>query len=136
MQRLKGLISIFLVLQSPLVMAQEPACRTPLKPMLRVEMFFGREIDGRLGVSGKKWQRFVAREIAPRFSGLTVLDGRGWWRGPKGRAVNNESSKVVIIVMPDSETARERIDAVARAYKARFKQQSVGIVIQSACAGF
>ncbi|HET7848614.1 MAG TPA: DUF3574 domain-containing protein [Pseudolabrys sp.] len=136
MPGLKRLIPIFLVLQASLAMAQEPACRTPLKPMLRVELFFGRESGGRLSVSETKWARFVRRELAPRFPGMTVLDGRGWWRDPNGRAVDNEPSKVVVIVTPDSEGLHERIEAVAAAYKARFRQQSVGIATQPVCAAF
>jgi hypothetical protein len=137
MQWLKGLITVCLLAQAPAASAQDAACRAPLKSMLRVEMFFGRNIGGRVGVTGAKWARFVAHELAPRFpDGLTVVDGGGWWRDPRGRTVANEPSKVVIIVTADNPGIRERIDAASAAYKAKFRQQSVGIVTDTVCAAF
>jgi len=65
MQWLKGLIAVCFVVQAFSASAQETPCRAPAKPMLRAEMFFGRNVGGRLGVSEAKWMRFVARELAP-----------------------------------------------------------------------
>jgi hypothetical protein len=42
----------------------------------------------------------------------------------------------VMIVVPENPPVQERIDAIANAYKRQFKQQSVGIVIHTACASF
>ena len=33
--------------------------------MLRAELYFGRNIGGRVGVSERQWARFLAREITP-----------------------------------------------------------------------
>jgi hypothetical protein len=43
---------------------------------------------------------------------------------------------MVMIVVPENPPVQERTDAIAGAYKRQFKQQSVGIVIRTACASF
>lgn len=137
MQWLKGLIVACLFAQASAAAAQDLACRAPLKPMLRAEMYFGRNVGNRIVVTEAKWARFVARELVPRFpDGLTVFDARGWWRDPKGRAMANEPGKIVIVVTADNDGTRERVDAVAAAYKRQFRQQSVGIVTRPVCAAF
>lgn len=115
--------------------AQDLSCPGPLKPMLRTELFFGRHAGDRLAVSDKQWTRFVARELTPRFpDGLTVLDGTGQWRD--GGRVMREPSKIVIVVTAADAEARERIAAATKAYVARFRQKSVGVVTQPVCAAF
>lgn len=115
--------------------AQE--CSHPAKPMLRAELMFGRHIGGRLGVSERQWTRFVARELTPRFpDGLTVLDAQGQWRDRARNAVVREPSKIVIVLIADEASARERLAAAAAAYKARFKQQSVAVLTRPVCAAF
>jgi len=137
MQWLKGLIVACFLAQASAASAQDFACRAPSQPMLRAEMYFGRNVGNRIVVTEAKWARFVARELVPRFpDGLTVLDSRGWWRDPAGRAVANEPGKVVIVFAADDAATRERVDAVAAAYKTQFRQQSVGIVTRPACAAF
>ena len=110
-------------------------CADPLKPMLRAELFFGRSIGHRFGVSDRQWQSYVDRELAPRFpGGFTVVDGKGQWR--EGDAILREASKVVILVAPDSAELRTRLAAARQAYIKRFKQKSVGLVTQAVCAAF
>lgn len=134
MQRSAVLIAIFTALAAP-AMAQGNTCSEPLKPMLRAELSFGRNIGGRLGVSEAQWVRFVAGELTPRFpDGLTVLDGKGQWRGPSGLV--REPSKIVIVVTADDAGARERIADATKAYLTRFRQKSVGVLTQPVCAAF
>lgn len=98
---------------------------------------FGRDVGHRIGVSEKAWARFVAREITPRFpDGLTVTDASGQWRNPASGRIVREPSKLVIIVLPGNEDDEARLEAVVSAYKRQFRQQSVGVVVQSACASF
>lgn len=114
--------------------AAEP-CADPLKPMLRAELFFGRTIGDRFGVTDRLWQIYVDRELTPRFpEGFTVIDGRGQWR--EDDAVMREASKIVIMVMPDSADARTRIATAMNAYIKQFRQKSVGLVTQTVCAAF
>src|SRR5262249_41064108 len=63
------------------------ACNAPQKPMIEVELMFGRNIGGKLGVTDALWRQFLAREMTPRFpDGLTVFDTSGQWRDAKTKA--------------------------------------------------
>jgi hypothetical protein len=64
---------------------------------------------------------------------LTVLDAQGAWKEERQM---REHTKVVIVVLPDEAANREQIAAAMEAYKKRFRQKSVGIVTQPACASF
>ena len=119
--------------------AQAPAlsCHGAQKPSLIAELMFGRDIGNRIGVSERAWEHFVAREITPRFpDGLTVTDASGQWRNPASGRIVREPSKLVTIVLPGNDDDQARLDAVVSAYKRQFRQQSVGLVVQSACASF
>ena len=115
--------------------AQPVTCADPLKPMLRAELLFGRNIGNRLGVSERQWRRFVDRELTPRFpDGLSTVDGKGQWRD--GGTIVREPSKIVVVVMADDPGAHERLAAAASAYIRQFKQKSVGVVTRPVCAAF
>ncbi len=135
MRGLKPLIVIAIAAWASPAPAQPLVCADPLKPMLRNELFFGRNIGSRVGVSERQWRAFVDRELTPRFPfGLTVIDGKGQWR--EGRTIVREPSKIVVAVTPDDADARARIVAATAAYIKRFKQKSVGVVSQAVCAAF
>jgi hypothetical protein len=136
MPGLKGLLAAVMLALASAAHGQEAACAAPAKPMLRAEIYFGRNIGGHLGVGARQWARFVARELTPRFpGGLTVIEGQGQWRGASGSIVH-EPSKIVIVFVPDEAAARDRIAAAAAAYKQRFKQDSVAVVTRAVCVAF
>jgi hypothetical protein len=113
------------------------ACQGAQKSELIAQLLFGRDIGNRVGVSEAAWRRFVAREITPRFpGGLTVISATGQWRDPASRRVLREPSKLVMIVLPGESDDQARLEAVVDAYKHRFHQQSVGVIVQSACVSF
>jgi hypothetical protein len=115
--------------------AAAEACADPLKPMLRAELFFGRTVGDRFGVTDRLWQMYVDRELTPRFpEGFTVVDGKGQWR--EGDAVLREASKIVTVVAADSAEVRTRIATAMNAYIKQFRQKSVGLVTQAVCAVF
>jgi hypothetical protein len=92
---------------------------------------------GGTGVSESGWARFLAKEITLRFpDGLTVYDARGQWRPPGSRSVARERSKVVMIAMPQSAENDARLQEIIKAYKDRFHQTSVGLIVQPACVSF
>ncbi len=123
--------------QLSLAAAQGLSCNAPQKPMMEVEMMFGRNIGGRLGVTEARWRAFLAREVSPRFpDGLTVFDTLGQWRDAKTKALVREPSKIVRIILPADAPAREKIDAIAAAYKQQFRQDAVGVVMRPACVSF
>lgn len=112
--------------------AQQLQCTGHLKSWIVAELLFSRE-----HVSERNWTRFLAAEITPRFpDGLTVYDARGQWRPPGSAQISRERSKVVMIAMPPGPDSDTRLQQVIEAYKARFKQQSVGLIVRPACVSF
>lgn len=117
--------------------AQLLDCRGGQHPTQVAELLFGRNIGNRIGVSETAWGRFVDREIVPRFpDGLTVFDASGRWRDRKRDRVVREPSKIVQIVLPGTPEDVARLNEIAEAYKRRFKQQSVGVIVRPACVSF
>jgi len=116
---------------------QALVCHGTQKSAAVADLLFGRNIGGRLGVSEADWRRFLAAEVSPRFpAGLTVVDAAGQWRDTDTNRVVREPSKIVTIVLPEREGNQANIDAVVEAYKRRFRQQAVGVVIRPACVAF
>jgi len=105
--------------------------------MWQIELIFGRNIGGHLGVGEAAWSRFLAHEVTPRFpDGLTVLNATGQWRDKdRGRLVR-EPSKFAIIVTEDVKSVSEQIAAILTAYKQQFHQRSIGVISQPVCAAF
>ncbi|HYZ47530.1 MAG TPA: DUF3574 domain-containing protein [Sphingomonas sp.] len=107
------------------------------KPQQVAELFFGRKVGDRVGVSNAAWARFVDREITPRFpDGFTVIEAKGQWRDAARNAILRESSKVVQIVLPGNGEDLDRLAAITQAYKQRFRQQSVAVLLRPACVAF
>jgi hypothetical protein len=127
------------VLAASMAFAGTPgaSCTAPLQAMQRIELMFGRNIRGHVGVGDAAWAKFLAREITPRFpDGLTVVDAAGQWRDPATGRIAREPSKLVIIVTAGGAPADEKIAAIVDAYKKRFRQKSAGVVSSAACAAF
>jgi len=136
MRRLLAAI-LFLPLLGNSAGAQPAACSAPLKSQQVAELLLGRKIGDRLGVSETQFLNFLDREITPRFpDGLTVYDARGQYRDGERKRIVREPSKVVMIVLPGSPEDMARLREIADAYKKRFRQQSVGIVLRQACVSF
>jgi hypothetical protein len=92
---------------------------------------------GRTHVSETSFARFLAAEVTPRFpDGFTVLDARGQWRNPDSRKISRERSTVLMIAMPPAAGNDERLQKIIEAYKTRFRQQSVGLIVRPACVSF
>jgi Protein of unknown function (DUF3574) len=105
--------------------------------MLEIDLLFGRNIGMELGVSEVNWSEFVAQEITPRFpQGLSIDDAVGQWRDPERNVIVQEPSKEVRVIVPAGTEVKEKIDAIVAAYKRRFQQQSVGVVMRPACVSF
>ena len=93
---------------------------------------------GRTHVSEASLARFLAAEVTPRFpDGFTVIDAKGQWRAPgSDQKISTERSKVLMIAMPPGADNDDRLEQIIEAYKTRFKQQSVGLIIRPACVSF
>lgn len=117
--------------------AQLLACGGDQKPQQVAELLFGRKIGDRLGVSERAFARFVDREIVPRFpDGLNVLSSEGRYRDQARNRLVREPSKTVQIVLPGKPDDVARLTEIAEAYKSRFRQQSVGVILRPACVSF
>ena len=117
--------------------AQLVDCRGGQRPTQVAELMFGRNIGNRIGVSEARWSQFVDREITPRFpNGLTVFNAAGQWRDRASNRIVREPSKIVQIVLPGDVEDVARLNEIAEAYKTRFKQQSVGVIVRPACVSF
>jgi hypothetical protein len=114
--------------------AAQPAlqCTGAQKPWMVAELLFGRS-----NVSDFNWDRFLSAEVTPRFpDGLTVYDARGQWRNPHTGTISRERTKVVMIAMPPDPGNEARLQEIVAAYKTRFKQQSVGLILRQSCVSF
>jgi hypothetical protein len=77
------------------------------------------------------------REITPRFpDGLSAVDAKGQWRDRNRNEIVREPSKLVTIVLPGDPADQARLSEIVEAYKRRFKQQSVGLIVRPACVSF
>ncbi len=108
------------------------------KPMVEAQLFFGRDIAGRAPVQRKPNGRIscpgsLARDFP---DGFTVSDGNGEWRDPKSLKAVREQSKIVVIAAPQSPDFAKKLQDVSDAYRARFHQQSVGVITREVCASF
>lgn len=134
------LLAIFLSAVGPGVFTAQAAastCRAGQQSRLMAELTFGRDIGRRVGVSEAAWRRFLDREVTPRFpDGLTVVSAAGQWRDRNTGRIVREPSKLLMIVLPGNADDQMRLDAIVAAYKRHFHQQSVGVIVQPACAAF
>jgi hypothetical protein len=88
-------------------------------------------------VSEELWSDFVAKEITPRFpEGLTIDDAVGQWRDLATNKIVREPTKDVQLIVPEGPDVKEKIDAIVAAYKQRFQQLAVGVVMRPACVSF
>lgn len=112
-------------------------CDKSLQTRQVAQLLFGRNVEDQVRVSEADWADFLAREVTPRFpDGLTVVDATGQWRDARRGSILHEGSKLIEIVLPGAADDRAKIEAIAEAYKRRFEQQSVGLIINQACVRF
>lgn len=91
---------------------------------LRTTLYFGLARP-KGSVSELDWQMFLRDEVTSRFpDGLTVWDADGQWRNTGG-TIDHENSKVLLLVHPDTPTARASVQGVIDRYRKTFEQESV-----------
>jgi hypothetical protein len=107
------------------------ACPAGQSQLRTAQLFLGAKPEAR--ISDNDLRKFVDTEVTPRFpDGVTVVDGGGQWRGDENRLIR-EAAKVVLIVLPEKGDPAGKVDAVRAAYKSRFKQGSVVVLLPPAC---
>ena len=113
----------------------QAACARGESEQLTAELFLGASNKAGL-ITEAEFTDFLDREVTSRFpEGLTVLDAQGRWMNKAGR-VTREPSKLLILVLPGREDDRAKVSAIAKAYNARFDQQSVLVTFEDRCVLF
>jgi hypothetical protein len=105
--------------------------------MLIAQLFFGQTINAGHPIPAQRWNGFLEKVVTPRFpNGLTVYDAYGQWQDPGTKIITREKSKVVLIAVDDSASARSKVTELISAYTKTFHQHSVGLVSTTECAAF
>jgi hypothetical protein len=105
--------------------------------MVVAELFFGRNVPGHAPLSEAEWQAFAAEVVTPNFpDGFTAFDGEGQWRNPTTGGISRQPTKILLVAATRTPDLAARLAAVIEAYKARFRQQSVGLITRDSCAAF
>lgn len=106
------------------------------KPAVQTQLYFGLSKSKGV-VSPREWQRFVDREIVPRFpQGFSVADVRGAWLSEEAKRTITENSKLLIRVHDGTAADNAAIGAIIDSYKRAFAQESVMRIDQSICVAF
>ena len=109
----------------------------PGEPAITARLYFGRTIKGGGKVDDASWQRFLAETVTPRFpSGFSVFDGYGQWQQRSTGRIIQEPSTVIEVAAPRSAEAVGKFEEIRAAYRARFQQESVGLVVGESCMSF
>jgi hypothetical protein len=106
------------------------------KPVTRTELFFGLRKPNGTEVNNAEFQRFLDREVTPRFpDGFTVISGQGQFKDARG-AILQERSKLLLLLHPIAATSDRQIEQIRTAYTKTFQQQSVLRADNLSCAAF
>jgi hypothetical protein len=110
-------------------------CGAASAAQVRTTLYFGLARP-KGSVSELEWQIFLRDEVTSRFpNGMTVWDAEGQWRGPAGK-IGHERTKVLLLVHPQTEQARQAIRVVIDRYRKAFEQESVLWETSQVCAAF
>jgi hypothetical protein len=102
-----------------------------------VQLFFGRTMKGDQPISDAAWNAFLAESVTPRFpAGLTVIEARGQWRQRATGRIISQPSSIVEIVTDGLAADYVKFEAIRSDYKAKFAQESVGLVTSRSCASW
>jgi hypothetical protein len=106
---------------------------------LRTELYFGTGAidDPAHQISETTWRAFLDREVSSRFpDGLSVFDIYGQWRGKGETEPRRLTSKVILLLHPDTAQQRAAIEEIRAAWKRETGHQSVLRVSQPAEVSF
>ncbi len=106
-----------------------PACCRRSSGCWSPRCFSAAASRGREPLTEGEWAEFAAQTITPNFpDGFTVFDGQGQWRNPRTSHIVRDPTKILLIAAKRTPDLARRLSAVIDAYKARFHQQSVGLI--------
>jgi predicted nuclease of predicted toxin-antitoxin system len=97
----------------------------PVPEFIQVDLYFGRNIGTTGKVSERQFQQFLNQKITSQFpDGLTVYEADGQFLDSSNTLIQ-EPSKVVSLIIEDTETNEQAIDTIINQYKDQFQQESV-----------
>jgi hypothetical protein len=125
------------VVRSPATDAPQLCSNVPAgKPVARTDLFFGLRKPNGTEVNNAEFQRFLDREVTPRFpDGFTLLSGNGQFKNARG-AILKERSHLLILLYPVEAIDNQKIEQIRKAYVKAFQQQSVLRADELSCASF
>jgi hypothetical protein len=115
-----------------------PRCQNGAGDAMRIfDLYFGRSIAGRSEVTDREWKDFRDQVITPALpNGYTVLDGQGAWMNPRLRSTISETTKILVVALPDAPESLSTINRVRGLWQTRFHQYVVGMTIETGCGSF
>jgi Protein of unknown function (DUF3574) len=101
----------------------------PTPQLIQVDLYYGQNIGTTGQVSDRQFRRFLRNEVTPRFpDGLTVYDADGQFLNSANQLIQ-EPSKVVSLVIEDTQANERSINEIIDIYKQKFQQESVLAVV-------
>jgi hypothetical protein len=101
----------------------------PTPELIQVDLYFGRNIGMTGQVTERQFRQFLREDITPRFpDGLTVYDADGQFLNQSNQLIR-EPSKVVSLLLEDTQINERSINQIIDAYKQKFRQESVLAVV-------
>lgn len=111
------------------------ACPDGLRIMVIDTLYFGLSLPSG-SISSEEWRRFIDTEVTPRFrEGLSFWPATGQWKSEAGPIIR-ESSYVLTLVHPDSESTEAAVASIMNSYKVQFSQEAVLRVRGNSCVSF
>jgi Protein of unknown function (DUF3574) len=101
----------------------------PIPQLIQVDLYYGQNIGTTGQVSDRQFRRFLRNEVTPRFpDGLTVYDADGQFLDSANQLIR-EPSKVVSLVIEDTQANERSMNEIIDIYKQKFQQESVLAVV-------
>ncbi len=120
----------------PAMAAASPHCPEGAESWSRTELYFGLSRPDGTEIGAAEFERFVDREVTPRFpDGLSLLEAEGQWRGADG-AIVEEDSRVLVLLHPGTPDVSGELEEIRDAYVQAFDQESVLRVDGASCVSF
>lgn len=109
-----------------------PCAGLPGDPGITARLYFGRT-----RTDNAAWQKFLAENVTPRFpAGFSVFDGTGQWQQRSSGRIIQEKSTVIEIAAPRDPDTIWKFEEIRADYRAKFNQESVGLVVSDNCMSF
>ena len=101
----------------------------PIPELIQVDLYYGRNIGTTGQVSDRQFRQFLRDEITPRFpDGLMGYNANGQFLDSSNQLIR-EPSNVVSLILEDTQANERSINQIIDAYKQKFHQESVLVVV-------